>query len=343
MSERLKPYLAKVASGLSLTRTEAEDAFSIIMSGEATAAQIGGLLMALRVRGESVDEITGAVTAMRANMTRVKAPEGTVDIVGTGGDNSGTVNISTASAFVLAGCGVPVAKHGNRALSSRSGAADVLAALGVDIELKPEQLSTVIEQAGLVFLFAPNHHAAMRHVGPARKDLGTRTMFNILGPMTNPAGVTRLLIGVFAPEWIEPMALTLRELGTEAAWVVHGEGLDEMTITGETQVAELKNDDIRMFTVTPEEVGLKRADLADIRGGVAADNALRLSALLAGEAGAYRDIVCLNTGGALVVAGRAQDLKEGIAMAQGSIDRGNARAALDRLVTVTQRLGKNAA
>lgn len=343
MSERIKPYLAKVAGGKALTRSEAETAFSILMSGEATPTQIGGLLMALRVRGESVDEIAGAVSAMRANMTRVEAPEGTVDIVGTGGDNSGTVNISTASAFVIAGCGVPVAKHGNRALSSRSGAADVLAALGVDIDLKPDQLSEVIREAGLAFLFAPNHHAAMRHVGPSRKELGTRTMFNILGPMTNPAGVTRLLIGVFGSEWIEPMAETLRELGTEAAWVVHGDGLDEMTTTGETKVAELKNGEIRTFTVNPEDVGLKIAHLSDIRGGEAADNALRLSALLSGEAGAYRDIVCLNSGGALVVAGKAKDLSEGVAMAQNAIDGGRAQAALDRLVSVTQRLGRHAA
>ncbi|RFC64244.1 anthranilate phosphoribosyltransferase [Fulvimarina endophytica] len=341
MSDRIKPHLAKVANGEALTRAEAEDAFSILMSGEATPAQIGGLLMALRVRGESVAEIAGAVSAMRANMTRVEAPAGTVDIVGTGGDNAGTVNISSASAFVIAGCGVPVAKHGNRALSSRSGAADVLAALGVDIDLRPDQLSGVIREAGLAFLFAPNHHAAMRHVGPSRKELGTRTMFNILGPMTNPAGVTRLLIGVFGPEWIEPMAETLRELDTEAAWVVHGDGLDEMTVTGETRVAELKNGEIRTFTVTPEEVGLSRATLADLAGGEAADNARRLSALLDGEPGAYRDIVCLNSGGALVVSGKAATLQDGVAMAQASIDEGRAKAALQRLADVTQRLGRN--
>lgn len=339
MSERIKPFLAKVATGRALSRKEAEDAFAILMSGEATPAQIGGFLMALRVRGESVEEIAGAVSAMRANMARVEAPAGTVDIVGTGGDNSGTVNVSTCSAFVISACGVPVAKHGNRALSSRSGAADVLAALGIDIDLKPDQLSEAIAEAGLAFLFAPNHHPAMRHVGPARRELGTRTLFNLLGPMTNPAGVKRLLIGVFGPEWVMPMAETLRELNTEAAWVVHGDGLDEMAVSGTTEVAELKNGEIRTFTVDPEDVGLKRSPLSAIKGGEAADNALALSAVLNGEPSAYRDIVVLNSGGALVVSGRAANLAEGVAMAADAIDRGLAKASLDRLVDVTNRLG----
>ncbi|MCK5931126.1 MAG: anthranilate phosphoribosyltransferase [Fulvimarina manganoxydans] len=342
MSERIKPFLAKVATGRALSRKEAEDAFAILMSGEATPAQIGGFLMALRVRGESVEEIAGAVSAMRANMARVEAPAGTVDIVGTGGDNSGTVNVSTCSAFVISACGVPVAKHGNRALSSRSGAADVLAALGIDIDLKPDQLSQAIAEAGLAFLFAPNHHPAMRHVGPARRELGTRTLFNLLGPMTNPAGVKRLLIGVFGPEWVMPMAETLRELNTEAAWVVHGDGLDEMAVSGTTEVAELKNGEIRTFTVDPEDVGLKRSPLSAIKGGEAADNALALSAVLNGEPSAYRDIVVLNSGGALVVSGRAATLAEGVAMAADAIDRGLAKAALDRLVEVTNRLGGKA-
>lgn len=342
MSERIKPFLAKVGAGQTLDRAEAETAFSILMSGEATPAQIGGFLMGLRVRGESVEEMAGAVSAMRANMLRVVAPEGTVDIVGTGGDNAGTVNVSTCSAFVLAGSGVPVAKHGNRALSSRSGAADVLAALGVNIDLEPSELSAVIAEAGLAFLFAPNHHAAMRHVGPARKELGTRTLFNLLGPMTNPAGVSRLLIGVFAPEWIMPMAQTLRELGTEAAWVVHGEGLDEITICGTSEIAELKDGEIRRFTVTPEEVGLARAPLSAIKGGDAADNALALAAVLDGEKNAYRDIVLMNTGGALVVAGRVETLNEGVALAADTIDSGRAKATLERLVAVTQRLGASA-
>ncbi|SMC98973.1 anthranilate phosphoribosyltransferase [Fulvimarina manganoxydans] len=342
MSERIKPFLAKVATGRALSRKEAEDAFAILMSGEATPAQIGGFLMALRVRGESVEEIAGAVSAMRANMARVEAPAGTVDIVGTGGDNSGTVNVSTCSAFVISACGVPVAKHGNRALSSRSGAADVLAALGIDIDLKPDQLSQAIAEAGLAFLFAPNHHPAMRHVGPARRELGTRTLFNLLGPMTNPAGVKRLLIGVFGPEWVMPMAETLRELNTEAAWVVHGDGLDEMAVSGTTEVAELKDGEIRTFTVDPEDVGLKRSPLSAIKGGEAADNALALSAVLNGEPSAYRDIVVLNSGGALVVSGRAATLAEGVAMAADAIDRGLAKASLDRLVEVTNRLGGKA-
>ncbi|MEE2952624.1 MAG: anthranilate phosphoribosyltransferase [Pseudomonadota bacterium] len=342
MSERIKPFLAKVATGRALSRKEAEDAFAILMSGEATPAQIGGFLMALRVRGESVEEIAGAVSAMRANMARVEAPAGTVDIVGTGGDNSGTVNVSTCSAFVISACGVPVAKHGNRALSSRSGAADVLAALGIDIDLKPDQLSQAIAEAGLAFLFAPNHHPAMRHVGPARRELGTRTLFNLLGPMTNPAGVKRLLIGVFGPEWVMPMAETLRELNTEAAWVVHGDGLDEMAVSGTTEVAELKNGEIHTFTVDPKDVGLKRSPLSAIKGGEAADNALALSAVLNGEPSAYRDIVVLNSGGALVVSGRAATLAEGVAMAADAIDRGLAKASLDRLVEVTNRLGGKA-
>lgn len=339
MSERLKPFLAKVALGERLTRVESQAAFSILMSGEATPAQIGGFLMALRVRGESVDEIAGAVSAMRANMVGVEAPAGTIDIVGTGGDHSGTVNISTCAAFVLCGAGVPVAKHGNRALSSRSGAADVLAALGVDIDVETKHLSTVLREAGIAFLFAPNHHAAMRHVGPARRELGTRTMFNLLGPMTSPAGVKRLLIGVFSPEWVVPMAETLRELDTETAWVVHGDGLDEMTICGRTEVAELKNGEIRTFTIEPEDVGLSRASLSAVKGGEAADNAFALKNVLAGERNAYRDIVLLNAGGAFVVAGRATSLEEGVRLAAETIDSGQAMSALERLVAVTGSLG----
>ena len=251
-----KTYIAKTASGQSLTFDEAREAFEIVMSGEATPSQIGGFLMALRVRGETVDEISGAVATMRAKMLTVEAPPNAIDIVGTGGDASGSYNVSTAAAFVVAGAGVPVAKHGNRALSSRSGAADTLAALGVNIEATPKQISACIKEAGVGFMFAPAHHSAMRHVGPSRVELGTRTIFNLLGPLSNPAGVTRQLVGVFSPEWVEPLAHVLKGLGAEAAWVVHGDGLDEMTTTGATNVAELRDGEVRTFEVLPEDVGL---------------------------------------------------------------------------------------
>ncbi|MBP0614394.1 anthranilate phosphoribosyltransferase [Jiella mangrovi] len=340
MSRTLKPFLAKAADGLALTREEATEAFQVMMSGEATPSQIGGLLMALRVRGESVDEITGAVAVMRANMARVAAPEGAVDIVGTGGDHAGTYNISTASAFVIAGCGLVVAKHGNRALSSKSGAADVLTSLGIDVDLKPEQIGRAIAETGLGFMFAPTHHAAMRFVGPSRVELGTRTIFNMLGPLANPAGVKKLLVGVFSPQWLRPIAETLLALGTEAAWVVHGDGLDEMTPTGTTEIVQLKDGVISEFTVDPEEVGLKRRPLHELKGGDGAYNAAALKAVLDGEPGAYRDAVLLNTAGALVMAGAAPDLAAGIAKAAEAIESGRARDAVRRLAEATQALGK---
>ena len=275
------------------------------MSGEATPGQIGGFLMALRVRGETVDEISGAVATMRDKMLRVEAPEGAIDIVGTGGDGSHSLNISTASAFVIAGAGVPVAKHGNRGLSSQTGAADVLTALGVKIDLPPEAIGLCVAEAGVGFMFAPAHHPAMRHVGPTRAELGTRTIFNLLGPLSNPAGVKRQMVGVFAPEWIEPVAETLKALGAERAWVAHGDGFDEITTTGETQVAELADGKVRVFTLTPEAVGLKRYRKEDLRGGDAAFNAAALRLLLNGAPGAYRDTVLMNAGAGLVVAGKA--------------------------------------
>lgn len=332
----LKPHLQKVATGSALSRAEAEDAFNIIMSGEATPSQIGALLMALRVRGETVDEIAGAVTVMRAKMLGVSAPANAIDIVGTGGDASGSYNVSTASALVVAGFGVPVAKHGNRALTSRSGAADTLAALGVNLELSPQGISRCINEAGIGFMFAPAHHSAMRHVGPTRVELGTRTLFNLLGPLSNPAGVKRQLLGVFSPEWVEPLAHVLKDLGTEAAWVVHGDGLDEMTLTGETNVAELKDGKVRTFAVSPEDAGLKCCDAASLKGGDAEHNAQALRELLDGKPGAYRDITLLNAGAALVVAGKAKDLREGAAFAATSIDSGNAKTALDTLIAVSK-------
>ncbi|GAA4534221.1 anthranilate phosphoribosyltransferase [Chelativorans composti] len=333
----LKAHIAKVATGTPLTHEEAREAFDIIMSGEATPSQMGGFLMALRVRGETVAEITGAVETMRAKMLRVSAPEGAVDIVGTGGDASGSYNVSTCAAFIVAGCGVPVAKHGNRALSSKSGAADSLAALGVNIELGPDEIAACIAEAGIGFMFAPMHHSAMRHVGPTRLELGTRTIFNLLGPLANPAGAKRQLLGVFAPQWVEPLAHVLRNLGAEKAWVVHGDGLDEMTTTGKTLVASLENGEVKTFEITPESVGLAQADMASLRGGDGVANAKALRAVLEGARNPYRDIAVLNAAGALVVADKASSLEEGIAMATQSLDTGAALRTLEKLVEVSNR------
>ncbi|PLX39405.1 MAG: anthranilate phosphoribosyltransferase [Hyphomicrobiales bacterium] len=331
-----KQLLAKVASGAALSRDEAREAFDIVMSGEATPAQIGGFLIGLRVRGETVDEITGAVSTMRAKMLTVEAPENAIDIVGTGGDASGTYNISTCAAFVAAGAGAPIAKHGNRALSSKSGAADVLMALGVNLELDPAGISRCINEAGVGFMFAPSHHAAMKHVGPARVELATRTIFNLLGPLSNPAGVRRQMIGVFAEEWVEPLARVLGNLGSTHVWVVHGsDGLDEITNTGPTKVAELKDDEITTFTISPQDVGLPVSKSEDIKGGDAATNAAALRAVLEGERNAYRDVVAMNAGAALVVAGIASDFADGVSRAEASIDTGAAKAALERLVAVS--------
>ncbi|MEM7427641.1 MAG: anthranilate phosphoribosyltransferase [Pseudomonadota bacterium] len=332
----LKPLIAKVAAGESLTRDEAREAFDVMMSGEATPSQIGGFLMALRVRGETVEEITGAVSTMRAKMLRVDAPEGAIDIVGTGGDASGTYNISTCAAIVAAGCGLQVAKHGNRALSSKSGAADALMALGVNIELSPEKVAECVREAGVGFMFAPAHHAAMRFVGPSRVELGTRTIFNMLGPLSNPASTTRQVIGVFAREWVEPLAHVMKNLGAEGVWVTHGEGgLDEITSTGTTWVTELKGGEISSFEITPEDAGVARGDLADLKGADAEHNAAAIRTLLGGEKSTYRDTVLMTVGAALVVADKAGSLKEGAEIAAGAIDSGKASAALDRLVEVS--------
>jgi anthranilate phosphoribosyltransferase len=292
--------------------------------------------MALRVRGETVDEIAGAVRAMRARMTRLKAPPGAIDTCGTGGDNSGSWNISTATAFVVAACGVPVAKHGNRAMSSKTGAADVLAALGVHLDADMALVRKALWEANICFMLAPRHHSAMRHVGPTRVELGTRTIFNLMGPMSNPAGAARQLIGVFSRDWIEPMASVLGRLGTERAWVVHGsDGMDEITTTGPTFVAELNRGKVACFEVTPEAVGIGRATAADLKGGDAATNARAIRDLFAGAKGPYRDVVLLNAAAALLVAGKAEDLKAGRALAERAIDSGAARSALDRLVAIT--------
>jgi anthranilate phosphoribosyltransferase len=332
----LKPIIARAAAGDALTRAEAREAFNIMMSGEATPSQIGGLLMALRVRGETVDEITGAVEIMREKMTRVTAPAGAIDIVGTGGDASGSYNISTCAAFVAAGAGLKVAKHGNRALSSRSGAADVLMALGVKIDLHPEQISACVEEAGLGFMFAPAHHSSMKHVGPSRVELGTRTIFNLLGPLSNPAGTTRQVTGVFSKAWVEPLAQVLNNLGSEACWICHGEGgFDEIVPSGVTHIAELKNGTITCFDITPEQVGLARADVADLKGGEAAHNAAALRDVLRGVPSAFRDAAVMTAGAALLVAGQAKDLAAGVGLAQTSIDDGKALWALETLVKVS--------
>ena len=336
MTEALKPTLAKLAAGERLSADEAEKAFDIIMSGAATEAQIGAFLMALRVRGETVDEITGAVRAMRAKALAVKAPAGAIDVVGTGGDGSGTYNISTAAAIVVAACGVPVAKHGNKALSSKSGAADVLAALGVNIDADMALVEKSIRDAGIGFLMAPRHHSAMKHVGKPRTEIGTRTIFNLLGPLSNPAGVKRQFTGVFSKDWVEPVANVLKNLGCEAAWVVHGsDGLDELTTTGASHVAALANGKVTTFQVTPKDAGLPVARPQDLKGADAEHNAGALRAVLDGNPGPYRDIVLLNAAGALIVAGKAKDLKEGVATAAKAVDSGRARAVLAQWIAIT--------
>ena len=339
----LKQHIAKIANRDALTVGEARGAFDIIMSGDASPSQIGGFLMGLRVRGETVAEISGAVSTMRAKMLAVHAPDDAIDIVGTGGDASGSYNVSTLAALVVAATGLPVAKHGNRALSSKSGAADTLAALGVNIEAGPETIAACIREAGVGFMFAPAHHSAMRHVGPTRVELGTRTIFNLLGPLSNPAGVDRQLIGVFAPEWVEPLAEVLKELGSTSAWVVHGDGLDEMTTTGATKVAQLRDGRITTFEVSPEDAGLERVEFARLRGGDARRNAEALQAVIGGEKNAYRDIALLNAAGALVMAGAASDLSDGVAKAAKAIDNGSASKVLAKLVESSNREAKASA
>ena len=334
--DAMKPIIAKLATGATLSRNEAEDAFGQMLSGETTQAQTAAFLMALRVRGETIDEITGAVSAMRARMLRVDAPSDAMDIVGTGGDHSGSYNVSTLAALIVASAGVPVAKHGNRALSSRSGAADVLTALGVKIGLEPEGVSRCIRDAGVGFMFAPTHHASMRHVGPVRVELGIRTVFNLLGPLSNPANVKRQLVGAYSAEWLEPMAEVLKSLGSTDLWLVHGsDGLDEITTTGSTEIVELKNGSMRRFSIKPEDAGLTRVDGSALKGGDAKHNAKALLAVLEGEHTPYRDIALINAGASLVVADRARDVKEGVAIAANAIDTGATRKTLTRLIEVS--------
>ena len=336
MSDRLKPLIGAAAER-PLTRDEAEAAFSCLFEGEATPAQMGGFLMALRTRGETVDEFAAAAAVMRAKCNKVTAPAGAMDIVGTGGDGKGTLNISTATAFVVAGAGVPVAKHGNRNLSSKSGAADALTQMGINVMVGPDVVERAMQEAGIGFMMAPMHHPAMAHVGPVRAELGTRTIFNILGPLTNPASVKRQLTGAFARDLIRPMAETLGQLGSERAWLVHGsDGTDEMTITGVTWVAQLsENGDVTDTEMHPEEFGLPVHPFEAILGGTPEENANAFRALLDGATGAYRDAVLLNAAAALVVAGHAGDVKDGVAQAIESIDSGAARAKVTTLAKIT--------
>jgi anthranilate phosphoribosyltransferase/anthranilate synthase/phosphoribosyltransferase len=336
MTTALKPFLARLARGETFDSATAEEAFGIIMDGAATSAQIGGMLMAMRARGETVAELTGAVTAMRRRMAPVAAPANAMDVCGTGGDGAASLNVSTAVTFVLAACGIPVAKHGNRALSSRAGGADVLTALGLNIEPPLPRLPEILRKAGCVFLFAPRHHPALRHAASARMELGTRTIFNLTGPMANPAGVKHQLIGVYDQAWARPMARTLSELGTESAWIVHSQGLDELTLAGVSQVVALKAGEITEFTLEPADAGLKPVPLSALRGGDAAENAAALLALLEGARNGYRDTVLFNAAAALIVAGATTTLAEGVALAAGVIDRGEAQQVLDRLRTASQ-------
>jgi anthranilate phosphoribosyltransferase len=334
--DQLKPLLAMVADGKSLNEEEAERAFEIIMTGNASPSQIGAFLMALRVRGETVEEITAAARIMRAKATPIQAPDNAMDVVGTGGDGSGSLNVSTGAALVVAGCGIPVAKHGNRALSSRAGAADVLTSLGVNIDCDMSLIEKSIREAGIGFMMAPRHHSATRHVAGPRMELATRTIFNILGPLSNPAGVKRLMVGVFARQWVEPLAQVLGKLGAEKAWVVHGsDGLDELTTTGPSTVAALEGGSVKTFEVAPEDAGLAIAKPADLLGGDGDYNAKAMSAMLAGEKSAFRDIVIFSAAAALIVADRASDLKEGATMAAAAIDDGKARGALETMVRIT--------
>ncbi len=331
----MKPLLAKLADGATLSENEAADAFNIMMSGEATPAQIGAFLMALRLRGETVEEMIGATRTMREKMLKIRVPSRSIDVVGTGGDNHGTYNISTATALVVAGCGVPVAKHGNRAASSKSGAADVLDTLGLNLEASPELVQRSIIEAGIGFLLAPIYHSAMRHVGPSRVEMGIRTIFNILGPMSNPGMVKRMLVGTFSDRWLEPIATVLGALGAERVWVVHGsDGMDELTTTGPSTVVEFKDGKVTRFEVTPEDAGLPRANLEDLKGGTPVENATAIGALLGGEEGPYRDIVLLNAAAALIVAGSVGNLRDGATLAARSIDEGAALAALEGMLAI---------
>jgi len=335
MSDAFKPLLARLADGATLSEADADEFFAACLRGEPTPAQMAAAVTAMRLRGETAGEITACARAMRAQATLLEHPYDVIDVCGTGGDGLHTLNISTAVGFVAAGAGLKVAKHGNRAITSKSGASDVLTALGVNIAATPDQQRRALDEAGICFLFAPAHHAAMRHVGPVRAELGFRTIFNLLGPLSNPAGATRQVVGVPAARFVEPVARALGALGAVRAWAVHGDGMDELTTTGETEVAEWRDGGIRLFRITPEAVDLPRARLDDLRGGAPEDNARALRAVLGGESGPYRDIVRLNAAAALLVGERVETLRDGVDLAGEVIDDGRALTALDRLVEIS--------
>ncbi len=337
MSDAFKPLLSRLADGAILTEAEAQDFFAACLRGEPSPAQIGAALTAIRMRGETVGEIIAGARALRASSLRLETPYPTIDVCGTGGDGLHTLNISTAVGFVAAGGGLKVAKHGNRALSSKSGTADALSELGVSVDPGLDRQRRALDEAGICFLFAQAHNSAMRHISPIRAELGFRTLFNLLGPLTNPAGAARQVVGVFAPEWIAPLATALGDLGSERAWVVHGQGMDEITTTGETQVAEYRDGDVRTFTITPGEVGLPTAQLSDLVGGAPSENAAALRRLLDGETGPYRDIVLLNAAAAFVVGGSCETLADGVSLAGQVIDDGRARIALQKLAEIAPR------
>jgi anthranilate phosphoribosyltransferase len=340
VDEDFPALLKRLVEGASLSAESSLNAFAAIMSGQVSETRMGAFLTALALREPTVAEIAGAARAMRGAMRRIEAPPGAIDLCGTGGDGHGTLNVSTAAAFVVSACGVPVAKHGNRNMSSKSGAADVLEALGVHIELSREAAQACLEETGLCFLFAPAYHPAMKHVAPVRKELGFRTVFNLLGPVCNPAQVRRQLLGVFAERWVEPVAGVLAELGVDHAWVVHGsDGMDELTITGPTLVAEVRNGDLRRFNITPEDLGIDRGTLESVKGGDAKHNAEALERLLHGDGlRAYRDIVVMNAAAAIAVSEAAPNIKQGAVMAEAALRDGRALAKLEKLRAVTERL-----
>ncbi|MBL4739496.1 MAG: anthranilate phosphoribosyltransferase [Sneathiella sp.] len=334
--KNFKALISTIAAGETLSTEEARFAFNTILSGDATPSQMGAFLMGLHLRGETTQELVGGVSVLREKASYIKAPEGAIDLVGTGGDGYGTQNISTAAAFVVAGAGVPVAKHGNKAASSKSGTADVQAVLGINTECDLALTEKALFEAGIGFMVAYRHHGAMRHVGPTRVELGIRTIFNLLGVMSNPAAVKRQLTGVYDPRWMIPMAETLRELGSEHVWIMHGsDGLDELTTTGPSFVAELKDGDIREFEITPEEMGLERVTLDALKGGTPEENARDLLALLKGAKGPYRDVALLNAGAAILIGGKCDTVREGIELAEKSIDSGKALHAMEELKRIT--------
>lgn len=335
MSETFKPLLARLADGATLVGEDADAFFSACLRGEPSPAQIAAAVTAMRLRGETVGEITACARALRRAAMRLEHDYDVIDVCGTGGDGAHTLNVSTAVAFVAAGGGLKVAKHGNRAASSLCGSSDVLTALGVNLEASAEQHRKALDEAGICVLFAPAHHGALRHVSPVRQELGFRTVFNLLGPLSNPAGAARQLLGVYDGRWVDPLARVLGALGAHRAWVVHGDGLDEITTTGTTHVAEWRDGGVRLFNITPEAVGLPRAALADLRGGEASENAAALTGLLAGAKGPYRDIVLINAAAAFLVAEKVETLREGVELAGEAIDSGAARLALERLIAIT--------